>query len=63
MLQGVISGIITICRINTVNKVVLEAVVQRMIISTHSRGYGGSGKLTELQSNAARVTEAMCGPR
>ena len=30
---------------------------------THSVGYGGSGKSTELQVKAASVTEAMKGPR
>ena len=29
----------------------------------HSLGYGGEGKSTELQVKAARVTEAMKGPR
>ena len=32
-------------------------------VFAHSVGYGGSGKSTELQVNAASVTEAMKGPR
>lgn len=30
---------------------------------SHSVGYGGSGKSTELQVKAASVTDAMKGPR
>jgi len=30
--------------------------------NTYSSGYGGSGKSTDIHSNAANVTAAMCGP-
>ena len=31
-------------------------------MKTYSSGYGGSGKSTDIHSNAANVTAATCGP-